>query len=222
MTATSNPFNSFASAIETAAVDGYIGTPRPVRAKVLPVERSITERQHDFAVDLLDSRDVSAETRPAWRNRLVILRDDMYATGGELWMLTADQASALIDCLLALPVRERAPQSAAQIMTITVGAGRYAVDNEQGSTSFYRVDVPTEGKWAGCTFVKLMVGDDEIRMGRNQAAAIIKKIESAGVRESAIRYGHEIGDCAICGRTLTNESSRRAGIGPVCAGKNGW
>jgi hypothetical protein len=33
-------------------------------------------------------------------------------------------------------------------------------------------------------------------------------------------YGVEIGQCGRCGRTLTDEVSRAAGIGPVCAGKS--
>ena len=34
-------------------------------------------------------------------------------------------------------------------------------------------------------------------------------------------YGTEIGKCGRCGRSLTDKTSRAAGIGPVCAGK-GW
>jgi hypothetical protein len=40
-------------------------------------------------------------------------------------------------------------------------------------------------------------------------------------KSAAIRYGQEIGVCADCGRQLTNEESRKAGIGPVCAHKWG-
>jgi uncharacterized protein DUF6011 len=34
-----------------------------------------------------------------------------------------------------------------------------------------------------------------------------------------VRYGQELGECGHCGRTLTDEASRAAGIGPVCASK---
>jgi hypothetical protein len=37
--------------------------------------------------------------------------------------------------------------------------------------------------------------------------------------EKAKELGHLYGRCMICGRTLTNEESIEAGIGPVCAGK---
>lgn len=41
-------------------------------------------------------------------------------------------------------------------------------------------------------------------------------------REEAVKFGKLYGVCCICGRTLTNEESIEAGIGPVCAGKAGW
>lgn len=41
-------------------------------------------------------------------------------------------------------------------------------------------------------------------------------------REEAVRFGKLYGVCCICGRTLTNEDSIEAGIGPICAGKAGW
>jgi hypothetical protein len=34
-----------------------------------------------------------------------------------------------------------------------------------------------------------------------------------------IRFGQVVGSCGHCGRTLTNQASREAGIGPVCARK---
>ena len=37
--------------------------------------------------------------------------------------------------------------------------------------------------------------------------------------EQAKEYGALYGTCIVCGRTLTDEKSIAAGIGPVCAGK---
>lgn len=37
-----------------------------------------------------------------------------------------------------------------------------------------------------------------------------------GIDAARERYGREIGRCGICNRTLTDEESRRIGIGPVC------
>ena len=37
--------------------------------------------------------------------------------------------------------------------------------------------------------------------------------------ETGQRFGQVYGWCCMCGRTLTNEESKKAGIGPICAGK---
>ena len=39
--------------------------------------------------------------------------------------------------------------------------------------------------------------------------------------EEAQQFGHMYGQCIVCGRTLSNESSIAAGIGPICAQKFG-
>lgn len=41
-------------------------------------------------------------------------------------------------------------------------------------------------------------------------------------QEQAAEFGKLYGVCCLCGRTLTNEESIAAGIGPICAGKQGW
>ena len=41
-------------------------------------------------------------------------------------------------------------------------------------------------------------------------------------KEASIRFGKEVGECGVCHSPLTNEASRAAGIGPVCARKKGW
>lgn len=223
---TSNPF---AAALADAAKLGYTSTGgvRVERNRIkVPLRSLITERQHSYAMDLLDKRNLAAEARPAWRDRLVVLCADVYRTGGAmLWELDRTQASALIDCLTALPVRERAPLSAAQrevaAQPVSVPAGRYAV--EFGETlAFVQVDRPEEGRWAGYTFVTRQLGDDFVRVSRQQAATILDAIKADGPAEASKRYGRELGECGVCHRKLTNEDSRAAGIGPVCAAQSGW
>lgn len=104
-----------------------------------------------------------------------------------------------------------------------VPAGRYAVTGEDGATKFYRVDQPTEGRWAGYTFVKVQAGD-ELHNVRNRQAreAVLVKIAKDGIEAAMLRYGKELGQCGHCGRTLTNEESRARGIGPICYGKMGF
>jgi hypothetical protein len=101
-----------------------------------------------------------------------------------------------------------------------VPAGRYAVeDPADGVLKFYRLDRPTQGKWAGYTFLKVQASD-ELHSIRNRAhrdsiiAAIAVSPEAA-----ATRYGQELGRCYACGRTLTDATSRDLGIGPDCRNK---
>jgi hypothetical protein len=53
-----------------------------------------------------------------------------------------------------------------------------------------------------------------------QQAAILAAI--ADPFAAAKAYGYLWKSCACCGRELTNERSRKLGIGPVCAEKYGW
>lgn len=150
--------------------------------------------------------------------------------------LTKAGASHLIDLLLALPVRF-IPQNDTEanvaealgrqplVTTVDVPAGRYAVETEDGAVNtlaFYKVDRPTDGRWAGYVFVKHIVSDEEQRMSQAAGKAILAKIAAAGPEAASARYGHEIGKCGVCNRTLTNDESRARGIGPVCAENSGW
>jgi hypothetical protein len=84
---------------------------------------------------------------------------------------------------------------------------------------FFVIDTPLRGKWAGAVFVKEQAGDDLYPVkpvGREET--IIKAI-LADAKAALTLYGLELGSCGICGRTLTDEDSRRRGIGPVCAAK---
>lgn len=98
-----------------------------------------------------------------------------------------------------------------------VPEGRYAVTGEQGQTVFVKVDRPTEGTHKGRTFVKVQAGSEFHNLPWTPAKAILTKIEHDGPKAASIRYGKELGVCGVCGRTLTNEESRSAGIGPKCA-----
>jgi hypothetical protein len=173
-----------------------------------------TDRQITLITDLLVTRDLAAETRPKYQARMVALRHGPLTALAEL---TAAQAGALITALLALP-RSVTPEAE----TTDVPAGLYAYTGTEGHTVFVKVDRPTEGRWAGRTFVKLQLSDDLVRMPMNAQRAALRSIADAGVRESSVRYGHELGVCGVCGRTLTKEASRAAGIGPKCAAGAGW
>ena len=132
---------------------------------------------------------------------------------------------------------ERANMAAAEIdsrvdVRLVLGripAGRYALDSApdaQGAahTVFWHLDKPEDGRWAGWAFLKVQRGPETGRfstirpdgLASPAAAAVLEKI-AVDPRAAAQRYGWEVGECSICGRALTDEASRRLGVGPTCA-----
>lgn len=126
-------------------------------------------------------------------------------------------ASAVIDALLKTPATTATtstPKTAVEFP-----AGRYALVNRNDhATYFFQVDRPTEGKWAGYTFVKRVSGDNLLRVDRNEAPQILAAIGEDALG-AARRYGNETGNCSVCGRGLTDSESISRGLGPVCAKK---
>lgn len=104
---------------------------------------------------------------------------------------------------------------------VEVPEGHYAIDSHgSNDTLFVRVDRPTEGRWAGRVFVKMIVGghpDSPIRGA--QAQSVLTRIAEAGVEAAATRYGVDVGRCHRCNRLLTDQVSREMGIGPECRKK---
>jgi hypothetical protein len=102
-----------------------------------------------------------------------------------------------------------------------VPAGHYAVPSLTGNNDldFFRVDRPTEGKWAGRTFVNRVIGGrPSVAVPGVTARQALEAIRDAGPEEAKKKYGQEIGRCGECNRHLTDELSRSLGIGPVCRG----
>jgi hypothetical protein len=164
-----------------------------------------TTKQTDFIRTLLAER-AGNEAAEAVRDALNARRPQG---------ISAAVASDAITRLLAIKVPRRA--TAPEGDEPTVPAGHYATISRTGSQDldFWRVDCPTEGRWAGRTFVKRVIGGHEDTPVRGeearQALAAI-----AGDPEAGPRYGQEIGRCYRCNRTLTDQTSRDLGIGPTC------
>jgi hypothetical protein len=163
--------------------------------------RTASEKQINFLRSLLTTHEA---------HRLA--RFEVAATEGKI---TSKYASEEITRLKALP---RPAQTAPAAPAIDVPAGPYAVPGEDETLRFYRVDRPTEGKWAGWTFVKVQASDETYPVKGAARNAILSKI-AADPAEASRRYWSEIGRCCRCHRTLTDETSRRLGIGPECRNK---
>jgi hypothetical protein len=217
--------NPFAARLATAAAatQGTARRDRLDRVEIMegpafhftgpaPVDM-ITERQAALVRTLLVERNFRSEQRPAWIARI----QQMATVNGTISAMTKVQASAFIEYAFTMPVRKIAEAAPA----VDVPEGRYAVDIN-GVLWFVQVDCPAEGRWAGHTFVRRQLGSDTQNLNRAQRVLVLKAIAEAGIKEATIRYGHELGHCGKCGRELTNEASRTAGIGPKCAAKSGW
>lgn len=178
-----------------------------------------TEKQAKWMMDIAHRPSITDEMRFSLRLRLqqgfarssastfITKYKDVPTEAATTEMVEAVAPGASTEEYVAATSKEEAP------------AGRYALRGEDGVVKFYRLDKPTKGKWAGWTFLKVQASDDLYPV-RNKAekARIIAAIE-ADVEGAERLYGQELGKCARCGRTLTDETSRAYGIGPDCRAK---
>jgi hypothetical protein len=122
------------------------------------------------------------------------------------------------------------PKTAAPIRRVDDGtvnvpdvpAGHYAVASLTGNNDldFFRVDRPTDGRWAGRTFTKRVIGGKPNSPVRGATARkALEAILAADPAKAAKRYADEIGRCSRCNRHLTDEISRQFGMGPECRSK---
>lgn len=170
-----------------------------------------SEKQVEFIATLVAEKDLSDYAHAEAARRVA---------SGET-VIPKSSAHQAINELLALPKRQATTERPA-LVDYDVPAGRYALAESDGVTRFFVVDKPTEGRWAGRTFVKVQASDDLFPLkNRQQANSVLRRI-AADPRAASLLYGRQIGSCGVCGRTLTDETSRANGIGPVCAEKTGW
>lgn len=101
---------------------------------------------------------------------------------------------------------------------VVVPDGHYALVVD-GVVKFYEVSNPTEGKWAGFTFVNAQASDNYYKIGRQASADILAQIAVDPLAAMKL-YGIELGKCGHCGRKLTSDW-RKVGIGPICVKKVG-
>lgn len=168
-----------------------------------------TDRQRQFMADLLDD----IKTMDAESAR----QGSLYTLGmSEHGRWTRENVSDWIERLIAKrdALRAAAAKPIAPVAP-QVADGRYAVE-EDGVLKFFKVK---NGRKPGFVFLDIQASDDwfPIRVVTRRAAILATIAQDP--QAAMIRYGHELGVCGRCGRTLTDDASRAAGIGPICAGK---
>jgi hypothetical protein len=106
--------------------------------------------------------------------------------------------------------------------------GYYATPSAPGNNDidFWRVDRPSKGKWAGCTFaVRILGGGDDskmrtVRLANIQQRLALHGIRSAGIETAGNLFADNLRRCRKCGIVLTDEISRAARMGPDCRSKS--
>lgn len=181
-------------------------------------QRMATEPQVNYVRSLLARRDTS--TVP---DLVRVVKNQLDGDG-----LTFATASSAIDVLKALPAtreiadRDTSSRSMIDAMIVNIPEGHYAIEVAPDEWRFYQVDRPTDGRWAGFTFLKVQAGDEFYPIKNLQERAKVLTRIAEDPRRAAVDYGKKIGRCWRCHRTLTDRESLEAGIGPICAGKVGW
>jgi hypothetical protein len=133
-----------------------------------------------------------------------------------------DQASLAIDKLKTFPRKAKAPSGKGPGGYPEFEDGYYALREEDGNVHFYRLahqDSPGS-TYHGWPTIEAQASDDlHLIKNRDRKIAIINAV-NADPQAARLLYADELGHCYVCGRTLTDETSRALGIGPICRGKH--
>jgi hypothetical protein len=146
--------------------------------------------------------------------------------------VSKSEASGLISHLINDVKRPVAIATIVENPDLNIPAGYYATPSLTGNNDldFWHVQKPTEGRWAGYTFVKRVIGghtDQNLprdskkkvkseKIARVTQTAALKAIVEFGVEKSHHLFGTELKFCRECGTHLTDKLSRELGIGPDC------
>lgn len=151
----------------------------------------VNEVNHEYALQ------VWAEFKATW------------ATDTCTFALVSDRINGLLDA------KKNAARSATEVNRPTVPSGRYAIDGTKAdaSTRYFRV-VNENGHYTVFAYAS-----DNQHPVRNYAAmmTVLREIEAAGIEAAAVRFGQESHRCYVCGRRLTRDHAKAAGIGDDCA-----
>jgi hypothetical protein len=92
--------------------------------------------------------------------------------------------------------------------------------NGANDLDFLNVSRSTDG---AVQVLRVIGGRNDQPLAAAQAVALLERIACVdSIPAAIVTYGVELGVCGRCGRHLTDEDSRAAGIGPDCASRLGW
>lgn len=181
-----------------------------------------TIKQVGYITMLMEKKEVP--TSSGWPSVAILLKRADDVLGGK--MVTKQEATEVIAYLVTLAWKEQAADKPeVDNAGRDVPAGRYALGSDEAMT-FYQVDRPgLDSQWAGHVFINRLVGAPgdfaRYRIRGSERTRVLNMI-AEDPKAASLRYGQNVGECGVCHSPLTNESSRAAGIGPVCAAKKGW
>jgi Family of unknown function (DUF6011) len=93
----------------------------------------------------------------------------------------------------------------------------------------YAIDWAAEGDAEDIKFYQILEGvlyaqasADLHPITKVEAMTAVLDVLKLDPRAASLLYGFKLGQCGVCGLTLTNQESRDLGIGPVCRKNMGW
>lgn len=166
------------------------------------------------------------------------LIDGIFKYGG----LTEGQEKAVLKCMarqIEWEKEKAKPKEADAKLDLSSVFDKFKAAKESGLKrpklrldGFCFMPAPASGKNAGSIYVKAgpnyedtylgkISGDGEFFKSRDCDEPMVEKLKeiSKDVLAAAVAYGRMTGNCACCGRELTNKESVEMGIGPICASK---
>lgn len=99
---------------------------------------------------------------------------------------------------------------------------RFALPSATGNNDldFFTVSITSfRGVPNGVRVSRVIGGHADQPLPLKQGLPVLQRLLDTDVRAAATTYGQHLGYCCRCGRHLTDEASRLAGIGPDCATK---
>lgn len=169
---------------------------------------SPTDKQVSYFRSLVEQK-IAPEARAAFTD----------AVESASW--TKAKLSDVIDSLRSMPYLERKPvQAAGAAKAAPAGRtepeeGFYLVESAGAEPTVYKVQRSQTGNLYAKQLDNSSGSFDYV--GRSPFRSLTE--DTKLTLERAAQFGQLYGMCCICGRTLTDESSIAAGIGPICAAK---